>query len=421
MKNIHNYIAIFVLILVMSGIIIAFSTISKSDTLNTSKTEETNISKEEDFKYITSRISQNSNIQFENNFGGTNDDKIVEVFKLNNYYLIGTTKSKDKYFNKVSSDSVFVMIVDADGNVINISTISFEKDIQIISTKIHQNYIYILVNNQGTKLINYNLTSNLFDVDYFDSNSQSDLIISSEPIVAFFNGQTTSFYFVLSNAVKVYNVNITKILLSCDYLNGTLIIYNDNLSTHFALLTLSGITPLSTMQSHLTLQINITEENFVLLTTSKGNNYIKILDNNFNEKYSSTIDAGTNYNIMWTNNTHILTYTLDSALYMSCYCDHATKIYSAKLIDNVEEYKVELKTNINIVTKESNSINTYVFNVLGEQKEKNNYNFSNNADIVYFDSDYFNNLTIFGNYCYPNNVITTTFGNYDIFVTKTQK
>ena len=48
MKNIHNYIAIFVLILVMSGIIIAFSTISKSDTLNTSKTEETNISKEED-------------------------------------------------------------------------------------------------------------------------------------------------------------------------------------------------------------------------------------------------------------------------------------------------------------------------------------------------------------------------------------
>ena len=125
MKNIHNYIAIFVLILVMSGIIIAFSTISKSDTLNTSKTEETNISKEEDFKYITSRISQNSNIQFENNFGGTNDDKIVEVFKLNNYYLIGTTKSKDKYFNKVSSDSVFVMIVDADGNVVNISTISF--------------------------------------------------------------------------------------------------------------------------------------------------------------------------------------------------------------------------------------------------------------------------------------------------------
>ena len=96
MKNIQNYIAIFVLILVMSGIIIAFSTISKSDTLNTSKTEETNISKEEDFKYITSRISQNSNIQFENNFGGTNDDKIVEVFKLNNYYLIGTTKSKDK-------------------------------------------------------------------------------------------------------------------------------------------------------------------------------------------------------------------------------------------------------------------------------------------------------------------------------------
>ncbi len=421
MKNIHNYIAIFVLILVMSGIIIAFSAISKSDTLNTSKTEETNISKEEDFKYITSRISQNSNIQFENNFGGTNDDKIVEVFKLNNYYLIGTTKSKDKYFNKVSSDSVFVMIVDTDGNVINISTISFEKDIQIISTKIHQNYIYILVNNQGTKLINYNLTTNLFDVDYFDSNSQSDLIISSEPIVAFFNGQTTSFYFVLSNAVKVYNVNITKILLSCDYLNGTLIIYNDNLSTHFTLLTLSGITPLSTIQSHLTLQINITEENFVLLTTSKGNNYIKILDNNFNEKYSSTIDAGTNYNIMWTNNTHILTYTLDSALYMSCYCDHATKIYSAKLIDNVEEYKVELKTNINIVTKESNSINTYVFNVLGEQKEKNNYNFSNNADIVYFDSDYFNNLTIFGNYCYPNNVITTTFGNYDIFVTKTQK
>ena len=125
MKNIQNYIAIFVLILVMSGIIIAFSTISKSDTLNTSKTEETNISKEEDFKYITSRISLNSNIQFENNCGGTNDDKIVEVFKLNNYYLIGTTKSKDKYFNKVSSDSVFVMIVDADGNVVNISTISF--------------------------------------------------------------------------------------------------------------------------------------------------------------------------------------------------------------------------------------------------------------------------------------------------------
>ena len=77
--------------------------------------------------------------------------------------------------------------------------------------------------------------------------------------------------------------------------------------------------------------------------------------------------------------------------------------------------------NINIVTKESNSLNTYVLNILGEQKEKNNYNFSNNADIVYFDSDYFNNLTIFGNYCYPNNVITTTFGNYDIFVTKTQK
>lgn len=421
MKNYKNYISIVVLILLLAGIIIAFSTISKSESLNTTlPTSDTSVTKEK-FDNINSRTSKLEKIEYENNYGGSNDDEVFEVFKLNNYYLIGSTKSNDKYFNQVSGESVYVLILDNEGNVIKLNTISVEKDLKIISVKIYQNSIYILIKNKGIKLITYDISEHNFDIIYFDNADNAQLIVSSEPIVAILNGSNTSFYFVISDVIKVFNIDIVDIVLSCEYLNGTLLIYNSNNASNICILTLSGITKLKKIPNNKIIQFNITENNFVFITESNNNNYLKILDYNFNILNSTQIQSGSNYNIMWLNNTNIITYISNRNLYLVSYCEHATKILESKLICNVDNYLIDYKNEINIVTLENGTMNNYTFNLIGEEKTKNSFDFSIKANLVYFDVDYFNNFTIFGNYTYSNDVITTSFGNQDIFVTKVQK
>ena len=94
-KNIKNIISITILIFIMCVLIISVKTVNKNQTLSSSSSSNFNeeIVNNTNFEYITARESLNTNIKFENNFGGENDDFVNSVYKLEHYYLIGTTKS----------------------------------------------------------------------------------------------------------------------------------------------------------------------------------------------------------------------------------------------------------------------------------------------------------------------------------------
>ena len=198
MKNYKNYISLGILIFVMCGIIFAFSTITKNNNLNASNSQNQNqnTTQTPKFEFVPARQSLNSSISFENNFGGSNFDEVNFVYYLNDYYLIGSTLSTDKYFENNKSSSVYVLICDSLGNAKNVYTLNFDSEIKVIDAKIFSNSIYILIENEGTKLVEFNLSSTTLKIVYSIIETPLNLVVSSQPIVVTTLTNKTNFHFL---------------------------------------------------------------------------------------------------------------------------------------------------------------------------------------------------------------------------------
>lgn len=423
MKNYKNYISLAILLVVMCGIIIAFTQVSKENTLTTTPTNNEQINTNTPnppFEFIEAKQSINNNIDFENNFGGSGKEEIFEVFKLNDYYIIGTSSSTNKYFENSKSYSIYVLICDLNGNAKSVNLFEIENTCKIVDCKIFRNKIYILINYVGTKLITFDFSSNKFDVIFFDENTNSELIISSEPIVALKNTTSTKFYFALSNKEITTSTFVTKIFMGCDYLNGTLLIFNSNNEVIVGILTLKGFSKITELENTTLLTFNITGSNFVMVANQNNQTKLIILDLSFNICSTTKINSGTNYNLFEHKNQHYLSVLTNNNLKLYSFCEHGTLTNEVNIAENVKNYKVILTNNnfVFLLNTLDNFINLCSFNTIGEQKNKVQILVDNNFNINSFDNYDSISFTLIGTNKFTNQLISNNYGEDDIFVCK---
>ena len=170
-KNIKNIVSICMLITILCALLITITTLNKAENLSTTNKNSSTITNETNnpnnsFTFKNSKENINEKINFENNFGGSNNDQVYNVFKLENYYLIGTSQSSDFYFNKASKHSVFVLLCNTLGNPLNLYTYECENSISYINSKLFNNDLYILISTNCTTLLKFNLTTKQFNMAF---------------------------------------------------------------------------------------------------------------------------------------------------------------------------------------------------------------------------------------------------------------
>ncbi len=419
MKNYKNHISFAILILVLSGLIFAFSQITKNNNLNASNNNnQQNIAESKPFEYVPSRNSIINSVSFENNYGGTNFDEVKFVYNLGNYYLIGETLSTDNYFQKSNSNSIFVLVTDKNGNVINVKTQSFNSSISIITAKIFNNSIYILVNSNGCNLIEFNMSTNSFNNIYSINLTPLDLIISSEPIIVLTNHNETTFYFTKSKTSQTINENIVNIKLGCDYANGTLLIYNTQNNIFVSILNKTNIeTKLIIFNCQLE-TFNITENNFILLINENNSFKVEIYNFNFELENALQVQNGSNFVLQQFNNVNYLTFVNNNFLNILTFCNHGDLLNLTKIQNNVESFSQQsINNNLIFLTKNSNNtITISSYNYLGELKNNTTITVSNKFEIVAMEVNYNLNFVVIGNFENANSLITSSFGNQDVFM-----
>lgn len=419
MKNYKNHISFAILILVLSGLIFAFSQITKNNNLNASNNNnQQNIAESKPFEYVPSRNSIINSVSFENNYGGTNFDEVKFIYNLGNYYLIGETLSTDNYFQKSNSNSIFVLVTDKNGNVINIKTQSFNSNISIITAKIFNNSIYILLSANGCNLIEFNMSTNSFNNIYSINLTPLDLIISSEPIIVLTNHNETTFYFTKSKASQTINENIVNIKLGCDYANGTLLIYNTQNNIFVSILNKTSIETKLIISNAQLETFNITETNFILLINENNNFKVQIYNHNFELENTLQVQNGRNFVLQQFNNVNYLTFVNNNFLNILTFCNHGDLLNLTKIQNNVESFSQQsINNNLIFLTKNSNNtITISSYNYLGELKNNTTITVSNKFEIVAMEVNYNLNFVVIGNFENANSLITSSFGNKDVFM-----
>lgn len=420
-KNYKNLISISVLILIMCGLVISLTTLTKSTPLNTGNLTNgpsQNNTSNNNFTYIPPRTSLNQNILFENNFGGSKTDEVFEVFNLGKYYTICTTNSQDGYFSNNVNNSLVILILDYYGNTENIFTFSETTPIKIISTKIYKNSIYILINSTSFKLIEFNMGNNNFKTIYETTSDDAHLIVSSEPIMVEQNKTNTIFYFTVSDIKIESNLIVKQILLGTDYLNGTLLFFNTETNFIIATLSKSELNIITTYQNVTLHSFNITDKNFVVVLDTGLNYKIQLLDLKFNLIKELTLnDSNQNFTLLYQNNTHHLFYVNNKSLNLISFCNHGDIIITKQLENNILNYQVLLLNNNFIVIAEYiNHFQVSQLNTLAEQKNIIKIELSSNFNIKYFEQTKNLNYVLIGNYNNTNKSITNHFGDTDIFI-----
>lgn len=417
MKNYKNYISLGILILVLCGIIFAFSEISKNNNLTTTPTVQS--PPQPNFENIPARTSQNINVSFENNFGGNKSDTVFEVYKFNYYYIVGSSNSTTKYFENCENNTLFLLIINNNGDVKNLITLNISSSFNIVNTKIYENSILILIENNGLKLIEFNMQSEQFNVIFTSSNKPVDLCVSSEPIIISLVNNYTEFYFVNSKQKINHNQKIFKPNLATDYANGTLLFFNEDNQFNICLLTKNELSSLKIFENTNLITFNITEENIVLLTKNNNLYSVIILDYNFNQLHKLSVPSGNNYKLNYLNNQHYLTYTVNNALNLLTFCNHADLLNTTIIQQNVLNYYITMSNNINVVCKNTtNTITIANFDYLGKPTTQTTFKTSKNFEIKNVEIDNINTYTLIGNFEITNPLITQNFGEYDIFICK---
>lgn len=424
MKNYKNYISLAILLIVMCGIIVAFTQVSKSNSLSTTPPTNNSANSEEEetkkFEFIDSKQSLNTNIDFENNFGGSGKEEIFEIYNFNDYYIIGTSTSNDMYFENSTQNSIYVLICDNCGNAKSVNLFEIEKTCKILSCKIFRNKIYILIQLNGTKLLSFDLGTNKFDIEFFDENTNSELIISNEPIVVLKSLDKTKTYNVLSKTEKLYPIAISNIVMGCEYLNGTLLICNSNTNILIGILTSNSFNKLAEFENMTLKSFNITNSNFVMIATSNQQTQLMILDLNFTLISTTIISNCTNYNLFTYKNQHYLTAICNNTLKLYSFCEHGTITNELNIFDNVNNYKILFNNNIFtfLINTNDNFLNLCTFNTIGEQKNSIQILTDSSTNINAFEYIDSTSFMIIGTYAFSNQLISSTFGDKDIFVCK---
>lgn len=420
MKNYKNYISLIILLILMCGIMVAITQISKSNTLNTSTTPTPDTpSTNNNFDYIPAKESIHKNIEFENTFGGSSNENIYEIFKLNYYYIIGTTTSNDMYFENANKNALFVLVIDTYGNADSVNIFDVDTQFEILGTKIFRNSIYILIEHNGCKLISFDLSSKQFDIEFFDQNPNAELIISDEPIVIL-KSHNTQAYFCISDKLCIFSICIDNVMMYSEYLNGTLLIVNSQNNIHIGILTQNGLDIIQTITNTQLISITIAENKFVFVTKTNTSNQLLILDTNFDILSQTDIGNGFNYSIIYDNNLIYVIYEYNHNITMKLLCLHGSLINEIVLFENVKEYKTiySNKTIKIACTSKDNFINIINYNLYGEQQTQLQIIGNSSITIDSFNQESSNSYILCGITNQSSQLGSNSFGLNDIYICK---
>lgn len=416
-KNIKNIISITILIFVMCVLIISVKTVNKNQTLSSSSSSNFNeeIVNDTNFEYITARESLNTDIKFENNFGGENDDFVNSVYKLEHYYLIGTTKSTRCYFNNLKTPALYILICDYNGNTVSVHTISFNYEITYITEKLCGNNFYILIKTNLVNVIKFNLNLKTFETIYSTNNLNCELIVSGEPILLEKLETETKLTYLVTNKTTTLQQIIEQTYLSCEYLNGTLLFYLSNNTVNISTIINNKVNNIKTFVNCTLENFTITEENFVLVFNENKKLKVIILDMLFNTEKEIVLNSGNNVALHYNNNTYYLFYKNNNNLFATTFCKHGDILINEKLLEEqIENFNILLlNNNFLILTDKKEEIKIIKVNFIFDKVESKT--FIDNFKTTYFEANS-TALTIFGETENNKNTVTKNFGKRDVFI-----
>lgn len=412
-KYLLNIISIILLLLIMVALIIVLTKVNSETSLNAGANNDKE--NKPTFEYVSAKKSNLSNINFENNFGGSGSETILQVFSLNNHIVIGKTNSNNYYFEN-KTGSLFVATIDFNGNFKKLVVANENYNFTFVNAILFNNNIYILINNNGYKVYIYNLIKNTLD-KVSEGNQTGIMLTSTSSPILICNDDVFSYAINLAtNKTTKIDTTISEIVSISPFSEDLLVIFNSNFSFKIAHLTQDSFSIIKNFENCNVINFNINKNNYIFLIKTKTQTEFLILDKSFNvcgdvvthKNLASNIYNFGTYNTMIFLENNQLT-SLEFCLHgdelaINSICDNVIS-FSSLLVNNEIIVFANLENQINIYKVSShNSIELIdsVLNVSG-------LNISNISLIN-------NNLTVMGTINQINSIITNCYGSQDMFI-----
>ncbi len=412
-KYLLNIISIILLLLIMVALIIVLTKVNSETSLNAGANNDKE--NKPTFEYVSAKKSNLSNINFENNFGGSGSETILQVFSLNNHIVIGKTNSNNYYFEN-KTGSLFVATIDFNGNFKKLVVANENYNFTFVNAIMFNNNIYILINNNGYKVYIYSLIKNTLN-KVSEGNQTGIMLTSTSSPILICNDDVFSYAINLaSNKTTKIDATISEIVSISPFSEDLLVIFNSNFSFKIAHLTQDSFSIIKNFENCNVINFNINKNNYIFLIKTKTQTEFLILDKSFNvcgdvvthKNLASDIYNFGTYNTMIFLENNQLT-SLEFCLHgdelaINSICDNVIS-FSSLLVNNEIIVFANLESQINIYKiSNHNSIELIdsVLNVGG-------LNISNISLIN-------NNLTVMGTINQINSIITNCYGSQDMFI-----
>lgn len=412
-KYLLNIISIILLLLIMVALIIVLTKVNSETSLNAGANNDKE--NKPTFEYVSAKKSNLSNINFENNFGGSGSETILQVFSLNNHIVIGKTNSNNYYFEN-KTGSLFVATIDFNGNFKKLVVANENYNFTFVDAIMFNNNIYILINNNGYKVYIYNLIKNTLD-KVSEGNQTGIMLTSTSSPILICNDDVFSYAINLAtNKTTKIDTTISEIVSISPFSEDLLVIFNSNFSFKIAHLTQDSFSIIKNFENCNVINFNINKNNYIFLIKTKTQTEFLILDKSFNVCGDVVTHKNLASNIYNFGTYNTMIFLENNQLTSLEFCLHGDELAINSICDNVISFSSLLVNNeIIVFANLENQINIYKVSshnsieLIDSVLNVGGLNISNISLIN-------NNLTVMGTINQINSIITNCYGSQDMFI-----
>ncbi len=412
-KYLINIISIILLLLIMVALIIVLTKVNSETSLNAGANNDKE--NKPTFEYVSAKKSNLSNINFENNFGGSGSETILQVFSLNNHIVIGKTNSNNYYFEN-KTGSLFVATIDFNGNFKKLVVANENYNFTFVNAILFNNNIYILINNNGYKVYIYNLIKNTLD-KVSEGNQTGIMLTSTSSPILICNDDVFSYAINLAtNKTTKIDTTISEIVSISPFSEDLLVIFNSNFSFKIAHLTQDSFSIIKNFENCNVINFNINKNNYIFLIKTKTQTEFLILDKSFNVCGDVVTHKNLASNIYNFGTYNTMIFLENNQLTSLEFCLHGDELAINSICDNVISFSSLLVNNeIIVFANLENQINIYKVSshnsieLIDSVLNVGGLNISNISLIN-------NNLTVMGTINQINSIITNCYGSQDMFI-----
>lgn len=412
-KYLLNIISIILLLLIMVALIIVLTKVNSETSLNAGANNDKE--NKPTFEYVSAKKSNLSNINFENNFGGSGSETILQVFSLNNHIFIGKTNSNTYYFEN-KTGSLFVATIDFNGNFKKLVVANENYNFTFVNAILFNNNIYILINNNGYKVYIYNLIKNTLD-KVSEGNQTGIMLTSTSSPILICNDDVFSYAINLAtNKTTKIDTTISEIVSISPFSEDLLVIFNSNFSFKIAHLTQDSFSIIKNFENCNVINFNINKNNYIFLIKTKTQTEFLILDKSFNVCGDVVTHKNLASNIYNFGTYNTMIFLENNQLTSLEFCLHGDELAINSICDNVISFSSLLVNNeIIVFANLENQINIYKVSshnsieLIDSVLNVGGLNISNISLIN-------NNLTVMGTINQINSIITNCYGSQDMFI-----